>query len=226
VLKAGEIKCRLIKTHNRFYSGGFNMTVLKRVSIFSLLLFVVACVTINVYFPAAAAESAADTIIKEVYGKDTNGNTSGSGGSMDQTSVEQISLRALVMVMDIMIPPAYAQQPDINISTPGLNRLRDMMKNRHASLEPWYNNGTVGMDNQGLITIRDENAIPLRERNNVKKLVSDENRDRMALYQELAQANGHPEWENEIRDTFARRWIANAPSGWWYIGAGGRWMQK
>jgi hypothetical protein len=31
---------------------------------------IAACVTINVYFPAAAAEKAADKIIEDVWGKD------------------------------------------------------------------------------------------------------------------------------------------------------------
>ena len=39
------------------------------VSLMSVL--VVACVTINVYFPAAAAEKAADRIIEEVWGEDS-----------------------------------------------------------------------------------------------------------------------------------------------------------
>ena len=35
----------------------------------TLLLFVAACVTINVYFPAEAAQKAADRIIQDVYGE-------------------------------------------------------------------------------------------------------------------------------------------------------------
>ena len=34
--------------------------------------------------------------------------------------------------------------------------------------------------------------------------------------QEIARANNHPEWEADIRKTFAKRWIDNAPKGWWY----------
>ena len=55
---------------------------------------------------------------------------------------------------------------------------------------------------------------------------SQENRDRSALYAEIARANGHPEWEPDIRQIFARRWIDNAPRGWWYMDAGGNWTQK
>jgi len=201
------------------------MNIFKSLTIFSLFLLLMACVTINVYFPAAAAESAADTIIKQVYGKDQN-QPDDPAAVPDQTYVPAWGSRLIAGLLDQLIPPAYAQQPDINISTPGVNRLRSMMTERHARLEPYYNSGAVGMDAQGLITLRAEDSVPLRDRNTVKMLVSDENRDRLALYSELAQANGHPEWEAEIRATFARRWVANAPGGWWYIGPGGDWVQK
>lgn len=201
------------------------MNTFKSLSILSFLLLLMACVTINVYFPAEAAESAADTIIKQVYGKDQDQQDDPAAGP-DQTYVPAWGVRLIAGLLDRMIPPAYAQQPDINISTPGINRLRSMMTERHASLAPYYNSGAVGMDAQGLITLRAEDSVPLRERNTVKMLVADENRDRLALYSELAEANGHPEWEAEIRATFARRWVANAPGGWWYAGPGGSWVQK
>ena len=60
----------------------------------------------------------------------------------------------------------------------------------------------------------------------VQQLVAEENRDRNALYAEIARANGHPEWESEIRSTFARRWVDNAPGGWWYQDAAGVWKRK
>jgi hypothetical protein len=55
--------------------------------------------------------------------------------------------------------------------------------------------------------------------------VADDNRDRKAVYREVAVANGHPEWEGQIRDVFARQWIASAHKGWWYQ-SGGSWKQK
>ena len=201
------------------------MNTFKSITVFSLLLLLIACVTINVYFPAAAAESAADAIIKQVYGTEGE-NEGGSAAEPEQTSVPAWGSMLIARVLDLAVPPVYAQQPDINISTPGINRLRSMMTERHTALEPYYSSGAVGMDNQGLITIREQDSIPLRERNTAKMLVADENRDRLALYRELAEANGHPEWETEIRATFSRRWVANAPGGWWYIGPGGDWVQK
>ena len=191
------------------------------------ILLAAACVTINVYFPAAAAEHAADKIIKEVYGKDEPGQENQQPATNpDQSSTPETEIPHLTgSIINFLIPAAYAQQPDLNISTPGIERLKSLMTERHRHLSPYYDSGAVGMENNGLISIRDDSAIPLRDRNTVKKIVADENRDRNALYAEIAKANGHPEWEEQIRDTFARRWVANAPRGWWYVGSGG-WQQK
>jgi uncharacterized protein len=56
--------------------------------------------------------------------------------------------------------------------------------------------------------------------------VNEENADRKALYREIARANDRPDWEDNIRETFARVWVDEAPSGYWYQDAGGSWRQK
>jgi len=55
---------------------------------------------------------------------------------------------------------------------------------------------------------------------------ADENRDRSALYREIARGNSHPEWEEEVRSTFAGRWIDKAQSGWWVQAPNGSWSKK
>ena len=45
-------------------------------------------------------------------------------------------------------------------------------------------------------------------------------------YREIAAANGHSEWEADIRTTFAERWASKAPAGWWYQDESGAWKQK
>jgi len=202
------------------------MQALKKYPLATSLFLLTACVTINVYFPAAAAENAADRIIREVYGED---------GSLDETQQRQGEPQSALPVpeedfftalLNFFIPAAKAQQPDINIATPGINQLKSRMKQRHNRLSPYYNSGAVGMESNGLITLRDATAVPLQERNTAKKLVADENRDRSQLYEEIARANGHPEWETDIRNTFARRWIDHAPAGWWYRDPQGNWHRK
>lgn len=181
-----------------------------------------ACVTINVYFPAAAAEKAADRIIEDVWGGEAKGNEQ---SSIAVPAPAEVLLAATRGVLDFLVPPAYAQA-DIDISSPAIRKLTASMESRHGQLAKHYDSGAIGLTADGLVDIRDPNAVPLAERNAVRKLVADENSDRNALYREIAAANGHPEWESDIRGTFAQRWIAKARSGWWYRNAGGQWVQK
>jgi uncharacterized protein YdbL (DUF1318 family) len=190
----------------------------------------VACVTVNVYFPEAAAERAADLFIQDVYGEDQQPGGSApvppAGAPQSALEAPVGSLLALAAaIRDVIIPAASAQGIDINIQTPAINALKQAMERRHQQLKAHYETGAVGMAATGLITLRDASLVPLQARNQVKKFVVDENADRNRLYGEIAKANAHPEWEPDIRGIFAQRWVGNAPRGWWYQ-SGGNWLQK
>jgi len=114
---------------------------------------------------------------------------------------------------------------DLEVNTPGVNAVKASMQNRHAQLVPYYNSGAVGFMFDGTVFLRDAGAVPLSQRQAVNALVAAENQDRNALYAEIANANAHPEWEAEIRSTFAQRWIQLAQRGWWVHGGNG-WSQK
>ena len=116
-------------------------------------------------------------------------------------------------------------RPSLEIATPAINRIKNSMKARHEQLVPFYANGAVGLTGRGLVAVRDAKVLTLAERPKANKLVAAENQDRNALYRAIASANGHPEWEADIRSTFARRWIDKARSGWWYQ-SGGAWKQR
>ncbi len=195
-------------------------------SLLGLLLFITACVTMNVYFPTAEAADAADRIIRDVYdeGKPAKPAAPQASPAPDSLSALPVGRPLLVAVLEWLVTPAQADA-NIDISSPAIQAVRASLESRFASLKPFYENGSVGMTADGLITVRDLNAVPLRERKTVSSLVEAENRDRNALYKEIARANGHPEWESDIRSTFAQRWVANAPGGWWYQ-QGGAWKQK
>lgn len=188
-------------------------------------LMLVSCVTINIYFPAAAAEKAADRIIEDVWGPDAQPQSTPENEPDQSSAIEQQDGSLALQVLDWLVPTAAAAEADININSPAINALKAQMKSRHNQLEPFYNSGAIGLTNNGLITVRDAKAIPLKDRNKVNGLVADENKDRKALYAEIARANGHPEWQDDIQETFAKRWISNAASGWWYQ-QGGSWKQK
>lgn len=115
---------------------------------------------------------------------------------------------------------------DLEINTPAISALKSAMQARHGKLAPHYASGAVGLTRDGGVALRDANAVPLAERQALNGLVADENRDRANLYREVARANGHAEWEAEVRATFAQRWIDKAAGGWWVQNASGGWVRK
>ena len=181
-------------------------------------LLVSACVTINVYFPAAEAREAAREFVEDVIDDPANAPPdNGSDGGM--------ALRFDPWML-LGIAPAHAQaQPDITIETPAIQALKAKMEARFADLRPHFTSGALGFTNDGLVVVRDAAKLDLRSRVSVNELVADDNRDRRAVYREIAVANGHPEWEAQIRSVFSQQWIASARSGWWYED-GGAWKQK
>lgn len=187
-----------------------------------------ACVTINVYFPAAAAEKAADQFIDGVWQKGTA--PPAESKPADKTSSltpysEPLAVMFVRTALEAVVPAAEAADPDIDVNSPPVRAIQASMAERHSQLVKYYASGAIGLTADGMVDVRDQNAVPLAERVTLRKLVADDNRDRTLLYQEVAKANGHPEWESDIRAAFAKRWIARAQSGWYYKD-GGNWVQK
>jgi uncharacterized protein YdbL (DUF1318 family) len=136
------------------------------------------------------------------------------------------SLIAFALFLTMVIAAPFAQAAaDLEINTPAIVTLKNSMQARHNQLAPHYASGAVGITRDGMVALRDAAAVPLAQRQNVSSLVAAENADRNALYKEIATANGHPEWEGEVRSTFAQRWIQKAQSGW-YIQEPSGWTKK
>ena len=182
-----------------------------------------ACVTINVYFPAAAAERAAEKFVGEVLGEPVE-----EGQLFDPLDPPAgIVLLAAAGIADFFVADARAQQAEIDINTPQINAIKARMAERQRTqLGPLFDAGAIGFTSDGLVTVRDRSAVSLSERRSIESVVADENRDRKAVYREIAVANGHPEWEKDIQETFAREWVRNARKGWHYQDSGGAWQQK
>jgi len=190
-------------------------------------LVTVSCVTINVYFPAAAADDAAKAIVRDVLGETPvpeDGEATKPDGDANAGGTRWIA-GAGAVILDFVVTPARAEA-DLKINTPAISSIRARLRQRQPRLNPYVRSGAVGLTRDGLLAVRDQGAIPLKDRNAVRKLVADENNDRNALYREIASANGHPEWEKDIRETFARVWVQESPSGTWYQDAKGAWKRK
>ncbi len=198
---------------------------------FAAMALLSACVTINVYFPAAEAKEAAKEFVEKVIGDEMPGakpeakpeeKKPGGGGGMASL------LRRIDPLSLVGIGSAYAQsQPDITIKTPAIQAIQSRMAARFdASLRKGFDLGALGFSKDGLVVLRDAASLELKDRVGMQKAVADDNRDREAVYKEIAVANGHADWEKNIRSVFAKQWVDSARGGWWYQDASGSWKQK
>lgn len=192
-----------------------------------LAALLVGCVTINVYFPEASAQKAADQFVGNVLGsapvKAAPADTA-PAARPEPSAVRQPS----ASVLDLLIPAAQAADaPDLRIQTPAVQAIQARMRTRFETvLQPLLASGAVGFTHDGMVAVRDASSIPLADRARANVAVADENRDREALYREIANANAHPEWAPQIRATFAKTWIERASAGWYYQDAAGQWQRK
>lgn len=192
----------------------------------SLAVALVGCVTINVYFPEAAAQKAADQFIGNVLESASPATT--PAPKEQKPAAKSDAQPPSAMLLDLLIPAAYAADtPNIRIQTPATEAIRGRMHDRfQGALGDLLDSGAVGFTHDGMVAMRDAAKVPLSQRAQANATVADENRDRTALYGEIANANNHPEWAPQIRATFAKSWIEKARAGWYYQNAAGAWQKK
>src|SRR5690606_30954468 len=109
---------------------GGNLRMRKVVFATSLLgaVLVAACVTINVYFPAAAAEQAADRILEKVQGQPSDDSTSFHRPRHDEESpLLVVAARGLV---GLFIADAHAQDVDFDKPSPEKTALENSLRDR------------------------------------------------------------------------------------------------
>ena len=161
------------------------------------LSLIVACVTINIYFPAEKVESVAGEIVDEIRGKTPDGKESlfrkGRGLHLAE------SLTALVC------PRAWADE--LTVSNPTIRGLKERMKARYAQMRPFYEKGMLKEGNDGYVSLGNAAGLGLKEKRDLNSLVSAENSDRKQLYLEVATAlKIDPGQVNRIAQIFAKEW--------------------
>ena len=129
---------------------------LAKISLASLV--VGACVTINVYFPAAAAEKAADQIIDTVTG------AAGTNGARPATPAPAtpptgrnayqepgLLLAAVGKVLYAIVPAAQAQEgANLDISSPEIRAITSSMQARFPQLQKFFDSGARIAKSKGL----------------------------------------------------------------------------
>jgi uncharacterized protein YdbL (DUF1318 family) len=186
------------------------------------MVLLVSCVTVNIYFPAAAIQKAADQIVDDVRKSPEPTPEQSPGQAPDKKS-------GLDWVRFVAIGPAaaYAAAVDVNVSTPAIRALKASMAARFSQLQPLYGKGAIGEANNGLIVVRDTGALSLKEKADANRLVGEENRDRTALYTEIIKANNLDMGTlPEVQRIFANSWRGKSGRGWWIQQDNGQWSKK
>ncbi len=193
------------------------MTLRRHWLIWLFVVFLVSCVTVNIYFPAAAIQKAADEIVDDVR----KGPERKPEPKPDKTSL-------LNQLRFIRLGPTEALAAvDLNVSTPAIRALRASMANRFPQLQPLYSKGAIGETNTGLVTVRDTATLSLREKADLNRLVDAENADRQALYSEIIRANNLDASKlGEVQRLFANSWREKSSPGWWIQQDTGQWVRK
>jgi uncharacterized protein YdbL (DUF1318 family) len=198
------------------------MTSKKRWLVGMLMILLVSCVTVNIYFPAAAIQKAADQIVDDVRKVPEQ-----KPEPKPEHAPDKQSLLGWLRIVSVGPSPAHAAAVDVNVSTPAIRGLKAAMANRFPQLQPLYAKGGIGETNDGLITVRDTAALSLKEKADVNRLVDEENKDRRALYAEIVKANNlAPAQLPEVQRLFANSWRGKSAAGWWIQQDNGQWVKK
>jgi uncharacterized protein len=79
----------------------------------------------------------------------------------------------------------------------------------------------------GFVEPRDGKGISLAEKNDLNSLMDPENRDRRALYLEVAKSmNISPDQLSKVQRIFAEKWQHSTERGWWILKENGQRVQK
>jgi uncharacterized protein YdbL (DUF1318 family) len=182
------------------------------------LTIILACITVNIYFPEATVKKVADEIVEEVRKKDAEDKTQPEVIKEERSGPRQVAFS--------LVPAAFAQE-ETSVSTPTIRAIKDSLKQRFPILKPFYDGGNLGENNEGLVDVRDESGLDLKNKAALRNLVRDENADRMKLYAEVSKAlNIQANQIARVQKIFAASWISNASAGWWIQKDSGEWARK
>jgi hypothetical protein len=139
-------------------------------------IFIFACVTINIYFPAEKVESVAGDIVNDIRGPRSGEEEKPQGN--DKSSLLRKTFLALSP------SPAWAQEVT-EVSNPTIRALKQRMRSRYSQMKPYYQKGTLKEGNNGYVSLGKTSGLGLKEKRDLNALVDAENRDRKTLYVEV-----------------------------------------
>ena len=115
----------------------------------------------------------------------------------------------LLAAFSLLCLPAFGQSAA---------ELRDRMAARLSAIDDLKAKGAIGENNRGMVEVRDAAA------SNAGSVVTDENRDREAVYAIIAKETGAT--SDSVGRARAKQIAANSRSGVWVQDESGAWKKK
>jgi len=140
-------------------------------------LFLGACVTINIYFPAEKVEAVAGEIVDDIRGNEKIEKPSEKGQSF-----------LWKRIFPAFSPTSVWAEDVTEVSNATIRSLKAKMKARFVEMKPYYRTGALVEGNDGYVKVASSEGLGLKEKRDIKALADAENQDRRQLYQEVARA--------------------------------------
>jgi len=209
-----------------------NNNALSRSSVRKSALFIfatlfAACVTVNVHFPESSVQRAADDYVRELYQAKEKGTTKPGGDSAPTEKKDsKSSPQSRHFELNLLGTPALAAS-DFKVDSEKAREILSRQKTRINDIDKYKASGVLGESRDGLLFIKDSKKLKKLETKKVDSILTEENKDREALYLEIVESNGSNRVLPElVRKTFSRSLQNLSPAGTWIEDETGAWSKK
>ncbi len=194
-------------------------------SVLAVLAVLTACVTVNIYFPAAKVEKTAEKIVDEVY-QEKKESPPQEQKEKPRSMNDGGMFGVITRLARLGAAPAHAEDAT-TVSNAGIRALKEQIGQRHKELLPYYQQGQAGITKDGFLEVRGTSGLGLPQVAALKRLVDADNAARRQLYEEVGKAlNLQPEQVSQVRQIFAKQWRDKAQAGWSVQTDDGKWIRK
>lgn len=201
-----------------------------------------ACVTVNVYFPAAEVKDLSrkieDEVQKEAAAKAQDKAAEPAPDKLPadanapqgpESAPPPHGGSASLFDTLLGVTPAYAEGvANPEVTSPAIRKIIESRAARVAALDKYKAMGAIGENNKALVEIRSLDAVSdLKARAEAQRLVKDENADRTEMFAEMAVAKKVDSAQiPKIQEIHAQTIRESAKAGEWIQMPDGAWKQK
>ncbi|MGE4554393.1 MAG: DUF1318 domain-containing protein [Desulfovibrionaceae bacterium] len=185
------------------------------------LLLTAACVTVNIYFPAAEVRKDAERVVKEAYGLPGDATQPAPA----QPAAPAVSPTSSPSGLNLLGPASAWAQDYQSLSNAATRGAEQQVVANTRQLAPYFAKGNVGLDANGFAVLRSQDGLDLKQLAEAQRLAQQDKAFKQQLYRAKAEAAGTPGKAGEVQRIYAEVWKQYAQKGWWVQDSGG-WRQK